>query len=102
MVGFKLYISVSQDFAVKYWRANGAPADKLLVGFPAFARTYKTASANHGVGAATNGAGSAGLYTREAGTLSYYEVRILQSKPFFKNVKQNPVRQTDKNHKQQG
>uniref|UniRef100_A0A3Q3A6V7 chitinase n=1 Tax=Kryptolebias marmoratus TaxID=37003 RepID=A0A3Q3A6V7_KRYMA len=62
------------DFAMRYWRDNGAPAEKLLVGFPAFARTYIKSSEAHGVGAPSRGAGSAGLYTREMGILSYYEV----------------------------
>lgn len=67
---------------MRYWRANGAPADKLLVGFPTFGRTYKTATADHRIGAPSRGAGSAGLYTREEGILSYYEVRTLKSRPY--------------------
>ncbi|XP_037540696.1 acidic mammalian chitinase [Nematolebias whitei] len=68
------FVNYNVDFGMRYWRDNGAPAEKLLLGFPAFARTYTMASANHGVGAPSNGAGSPGVYTRESGILSYYEV----------------------------
>ncbi|XP_013866364.1 acidic mammalian chitinase [Austrofundulus limnaeus] len=68
------FANYNVDFALRYWRANGAPAEKLLVGFPTFGRTYKTATADHRIGAPSRGAGSPGLYTREEGILSYYEI----------------------------
>ncbi|XP_016531222.1 acidic mammalian chitinase-like isoform X3 [Poecilia formosa] len=62
------------DFAMRYWRDQGAPLEKLLVGFPAYGRTFRTSSAASGVAAPASGAASAGSYTREAGIFSYYEV----------------------------
>ncbi|XP_054902246.1 acidic mammalian chitinase-like [Poeciliopsis prolifica] len=72
MHGQHVYYNV--DFAMKYWRDQGAPLEKLLVGFPAYGRTFRTSSATGGVAASASGPGTAGPYTREAGILSYYEV----------------------------
>ncbi|KAM3878005.1 chitinase, acidic.1 [Diretmus argenteus] len=60
--------------SVSYWLALGAPADKLLLGFPTFGRTYRLSSAANGLGAPSNGPADAGPYTRTAGFWSYYEV----------------------------
>ncbi|XP_037539952.1 acidic mammalian chitinase-like [Nematolebias whitei] len=68
------FVNYNVDFGMRYWRDNGAPAEKLLVGFPAFARTYTMASTDHRIGAPSRGPGSPGGYTKEAGILSYYEV----------------------------
>lgn len=70
-----LHFFSSQDYAMNYWRTNGAPAEKLLVGFPAYGNTFtlKDASKN-GVGAPIAGAGTPGKYTQEAGELAYFEV----------------------------
>lgn len=67
---------------MKYWRDQGAPAEKLLAGFPTYGRTFRTASAEQGLGAPASGPASAGPYTREAGFWSYYEVRKLEVKYF--------------------
>ncbi|PWA31892.1 hypothetical protein CCH79_00006559 [Gambusia affinis] len=72
MHGQHIYYSV--DFAMKYWKDHGAPLEKLLVGFPAYGRTFHTSAAAGGVGAPAGGPGTPGSYTREAGILSYYEV----------------------------
>ncbi|XP_007560825.1 acidic mammalian chitinase-like isoform X2 [Poecilia formosa] len=72
MHGQHIYYNV--DFAMRYWRDQGAPLEKLLVGFPAYGRTFRTSSAASGVAAPASGPGTAGNYTREAGILSYYEV----------------------------
>lgn len=61
---------------MRYWRDQGAPLEKLLVGFPAYGRTFRTSSATSGVGAPASGSASAGPFTREAGFWSYYEVVI--------------------------
>uniref|UniRef100_A0A8K9VB68 chitinase n=1 Tax=Oncorhynchus mykiss TaxID=8022 RepID=A0A8K9VB68_ONCMY len=63
------------DFAMKYWRDQGTPVEKLMMGFATYGRTFRTVSADNGVGARTSGPASAGPYTREAGFWSYYEVR---------------------------
>uniref|UniRef100_A0A3Q3A9Q9 Acidic mammalian chitinase n=1 Tax=Kryptolebias marmoratus TaxID=37003 RepID=A0A3Q3A9Q9_KRYMA len=70
--GEHIYYNV--DFAMKYWRDQGAPLEKLLVGFPTYGRTFRTGSAAQGLGAPASGPASAGPYTREAGFWSYYEV----------------------------
>uniref|UniRef100_A0A3B4CE92 GH18 domain-containing protein n=1 Tax=Pygocentrus nattereri TaxID=42514 RepID=A0A3B4CE92_PYGNA len=53
---------------------QGAPAEKLRMGFATYGRTFRLTSTASGVGAPANGAASAGTYTREAGLWSYYEV----------------------------
>ncbi|XP_059384618.1 acidic mammalian chitinase-like [Carassius carassius] len=64
------------DFAMKYWRDEGAPVEKLRMGFATYGRTFRLSSLSgpSGAGASANGSGSAGKYTREAGFWSYYEV----------------------------
>ncbi|XP_029291479.1 acidic mammalian chitinase-like [Cottoperca gobio] len=62
------------DFAMKHWRDQGAPLEKLLVGLTTYGRTFRTSSAANGVGAPASGAASAGPYTRESGFWSYYEI----------------------------
>lgn len=60
---------------MNYWKNQGAPAEKLTVGFGAYARIFTlTNPANHGLDAPTSGPGTAGPYTQEAGTLAYFEV----------------------------
>lgn len=59
---------------MKYWRDQGAPLEKLLVGFATYGRTFRTSSSANVVGAPASGPASAGVYTREAGFWSYYEV----------------------------
>lgn len=60
---------------MNYWKDNGAPAEKLIVGFPAYGHTFVLSNpSSTGIGAPTSGAGSAGPYTRQAGFWAYYEV----------------------------
>ncbi|XP_059188549.1 acidic mammalian chitinase-like [Centropristis striata] len=68
------YIFFNTDFAIKYWRDQGTPVEKLMLGFATYGRTFRTSSAANGVGAAASGPASAGTYTREAGFWSYYEI----------------------------
>ncbi|KAM4570582.1 acidic mammalian chitinase-like [Fundulus diaphanus] len=70
--GEQIYFNV--DFAMRYWRDQGAPTEKLLVGFPTYGRTFRISSAATGVGAPASGPASAGPYTREGGIFSYYEI----------------------------
>nr|XP_060629027.1 acidic mammalian chitinase-like [Anolis sagrei ordinatus] len=62
------------DYAMRYWRDNGVPAAKLMMGFPTYGRTFRLTSSDTGVCAPASGAGSAGQYTREAGFWAYYEI----------------------------
>ncbi|CAO2599608.1 Oviduct-specific glycoprotein [Lemmus lemmus] len=69
--------SVREDlaYAMNYWRNLGAPADKLLMGFPTYGRTFHLLSASkNGLKAASTGPASPGKYTKQAGFLAYYEV----------------------------
>ncbi|KAJ8258700.1 hypothetical protein COCON_G00177120 [Conger conger] len=62
------------DSALTYWIDNGAPAEKLLVGFPTYGRTFGLTSSMSGLGAPSLGGATAGLYTQETGYWSYYEI----------------------------
>lgn len=59
---------------MNYWKSNGAPAEKLLVGFPTYGHTFRLASSNTAVGAPASGPGAAGPFTRQTGFWAYYEV----------------------------
>ncbi|XP_061642110.1 acidic mammalian chitinase-like [Phyllopteryx taeniolatus] len=67
-------IYFNTDYAMKYWRDNGTPVEKLRMGFAAYGRTFRLTSADTGVGAPASGPASAGPFTREAGFWSYYEI----------------------------
>ncbi|XP_035244645.1 acidic mammalian chitinase-like [Anguilla anguilla] len=68
------YIYFNVDYALNYWKSNGAPAEKLLVGFPTYGHTWKLAGSQTGVGAPAAGPGPAGPYTRQSGFWAYYEI----------------------------
>ncbi|XP_003784078.1 acidic mammalian chitinase isoform X1 [Otolemur garnettii] len=71
--GSNAYLNV--DYAMNYWKDNGAPAEKLIVGFPAYGHTFLLSNpSNHGIGAPTTGPGPAGPYTRQSGFWAYYEI----------------------------
>lgn len=63
-----------QDYAVGYMLRLGAPANKLVMGIPAFGRSFTLASSKTGVGAPISGPGLPGQFTKEEGILAYYEV----------------------------
>jgi len=65
---------VCQNSSISHWLFLGAPAEKLILGFPTYGRTYRLASTASFLGAPAIGAGEAGPYTRTAGFWSYYEV----------------------------
>uniref|UniRef100_A0A673M7E7 chitinase n=1 Tax=Sinocyclocheilus rhinocerous TaxID=307959 RepID=A0A673M7E7_9TELE len=69
-------IYYNTDFAMRYWRDQGAPVEKLRMGFATYGRTFRLSalSGASGAGAPASGPGSAGKYTREPGFWSYYEV----------------------------
>ncbi|XP_063306082.1 probable endochitinase [Pelobates fuscus] len=63
------------DYVMNYWVKNGAPSSKLIVGFPAYGRSFILSNPSHNaVGAPTSGPGPAGPFTRQPGLLSYYEI----------------------------
>lgn len=68
---------------MKYWNDSGAPSEKLMMGYPTYARTFRLSSTNTNVGAPASGGGSPGVYTKDSGVLAYYEVNALH---FIKNT----------------
>ncbi|XP_006888039.1 PREDICTED: chitinase-3-like protein 1 [Elephantulus edwardii] len=62
------------DYAVGYTLRLGAPANKLVMGIPTFGKSFTLASSSSGIGAPTSGPGIAGPFTKEEGTLAYYEI----------------------------
>ncbi|XP_031421383.1 acidic mammalian chitinase-like [Clupea harengus] len=62
------------DFSMRYWRDQGAPSEKLLMGIATYGRTFRIISADDGIGAPSNGPASAGSLTREGGFWAYYEI----------------------------
>nr|XP_005308335.1 acidic mammalian chitinase [Chrysemys picta bellii] len=71
--GSNVYFNV--DYAMNYWKDNGAPAEKLIVGFPTYGHTFILSNpSNTAVGAPASGPGPAGPYTRQSGFWAYYEI----------------------------
>lgn len=69
---------ILKDAGVAIWLKNGAPAHKLVLGIPLFARTFLLARAEqHELHSPTVGNGTEGQFTRSAGFLSYFEVNSL-------------------------
>ncbi|XP_074538457.1 chitotriosidase-1-like [Halichoeres trimaculatus] len=71
-IGDHAYLNT--DFAMRYWRDQGTPVEKLNMGFATYGRTFLLSSQSSQVGAPTSGPASAGDFTREAGFWSYYEI----------------------------
>ncbi|XP_026316169.1 chitinase-3-like protein 1 [Hyposmocoma kahamanoa] len=62
------------DVAVEYWLSQGAPPEKLVLGVPAYGRTFDLVNANvNGVRAPSSGAGISGPYTQQRGHIGYNE-----------------------------
>ncbi|XP_058130968.1 chitinase-3-like protein 1 [Dasypus novemcinctus] len=62
------------DYAVGYMLRLGAPASKLVMGIPTFGKSFTLASSKTGIGAPISGPGLPGRFTKEEGTLAYYEI----------------------------
>ncbi|XP_054883254.1 chitinase, acidic.1 [Poeciliopsis prolifica] len=71
-VGSQFHYNINSS--VSQWRSLGAPAEKLLLGFPTYGRTYRLSTSANGLGAPSNGPAEAGPYTRTAGFWAYYEI----------------------------
>uniref|UniRef100_A0A8C5LWJ1 Acidic mammalian chitinase n=2 Tax=Leptobrachium leishanense TaxID=445787 RepID=A0A8C5LWJ1_9ANUR len=67
------------EYAMNYWKNKGAPAEKLLMGFPTYGRSFTLAGSNTNIGAPIAGAGSPGPYTEEAGYWAYFEICLFLS-----------------------
>lgn len=71
-----LFLFTFQDFAMRYWRDKGTPVEKLNMGFATYGRAFRLSTASSQVGAPTSGPAAAGVFTREAGFWSFYEVKL--------------------------
>ncbi|XP_034550763.1 chitinase-3-like protein 1 [Notolabrus celidotus] len=69
--GDNMYLNA--DSALKYWMEQGAPAEKLNMGFAAYGRAFSLSSNSTDVGAPASGPGEEGCYTGEEGLWSSYE-----------------------------
>lgn len=66
---------LSVEFAAKMWTRLGTPKEKLIIGMPTYGRSFTLTDSNkYLVNSPTSGGGTAGEYTREGGSLAYYEV----------------------------
>ncbi|XP_053542056.1 acidic mammalian chitinase isoform X3 [Ictalurus punctatus] len=70
--GDQIYRNI--NYSMTYWKNQGAPVEKLRMGFATYGKTFQLSSTASGLGAPTSGPASAGTYTREAGVWSYYEI----------------------------
>ena len=66
---------ILQDYAVKKWIMGGMSADKINLGLSFYGRTWMRGS-SCSINTPGEGAGPAGDYTQEPGSLAYFEVNI--------------------------
>ncbi|XP_040007818.1 acidic mammalian chitinase-like isoform X2 [Xiphias gladius] len=71
-IGNNVYLNT--DFAMKYWQDRGTPLEKLNMGFATYGRTFQLSPQSSQAGAPASGPGAAGVFTREAGFRSYFEI----------------------------
>ncbi|XP_060077740.1 chitinase-3-like protein 1, partial [Ylistrum balloti] len=71
---------MNTDWAAKYWNTSGAPRDKLNIGISTYGRSYILAdpATQYQLSAAVSKPGPKGVYTREVGFQSYYEICLQQ------------------------
>ncbi|KAM6929827.1 acidic mammalian chitinase-like [Lycodopsis pacificus] len=69
--GDEIYLNT--DYAMRYWRDQGAPAHKLNLGLAAYGRAFNLSTESSDIGAPTNGPGEEGCYTGEEGFWASYE-----------------------------
>ncbi|XP_040007629.1 chitotriosidase-1-like [Xiphias gladius] len=69
--GDKIYSNT--DYAMQYWRDQGAPAQLLNLGLAVYGRAFTLSSPSGDVGAPASGTGEEGCYTGEEGFWAYYE-----------------------------
>ncbi|MEE6508382.1 hypothetical protein FKM82_020867 [Ascaphus truei] len=67
------------EYAMNYWKKQGAPAEKLLMGFPTYGRSFTLSGSGTGIGAPISGAGNPAPYTEEAGYWAYFEICLFLS-----------------------
>lgn len=65
------------DACVKAWLQAGASPQKLFLGAGFYGQSYTLSNpSNNAVGAPTSGAGTPGIYSQQAGMLTYLEVSL--------------------------
>ncbi|KAM8867939.1 acidic mammalian chitinase-like [Synchiropus picturatus] len=69
----KRFTLLCKDYVMQSWIERGAPAVKLLLGFPVYARSFTLSSNATGLGSPVRGPATPGPYTQEIGLWSYYE-----------------------------
>ncbi|XP_060750331.1 acidic mammalian chitinase-like [Tachysurus vachellii] len=62
------------NYSMTYWKNQGAPVEKLRMGFATYGRTFQLSSAANSLGAPARGPASSGTYTQQPGFWSYYEI----------------------------
>ena len=68
-------LPILQAWAANYWANMGCPRRKLIIGMPAFGRSFKLKTPyKHRVSAQAKGPGPAGPFLKEEGRYSYFEV----------------------------
>uniref|UniRef100_A0A182U402 GH18 domain-containing protein n=1 Tax=Anopheles melas TaxID=34690 RepID=A0A182U402_9DIPT len=66
--------TLNVQHSINYWLSQGAPASKLVLGVPAYGRTFTLAnSAVNGLRAPAEGPGRPGPYTSQYGYIAYHE-----------------------------
>ncbi|XP_078276470.1 chitinase-3-like protein 1 [Rhinoraja longicauda] len=68
------FIYYNTNYTINYYRTQGAPRNKLLVGIATYGRSFKLTSSDAKVGAPASGPGPEGAITKTDGILAYYEL----------------------------
>ncbi|XP_077190703.1 chitotriosidase-1-like [Paroedura picta] len=79
------------DAAVQYWKNNGAPAEKIVLGIPLYGQTFTLSSTQTGPNAPASGPGTPGTFTRQAGFLAYYEICVFKQGATTKVIPEQKV-----------
>jgi len=68
-------VFMNVEYSVNYWLSLGAPKEKLVLGMGSYGRSFTLSDhTQNGIRQPTSGPGTAGPYTREAGSLGYNEI----------------------------
>ncbi|CAF1051130.1 unnamed protein product [Didymodactylos carnosus] len=62
------------DGLVKLWISLGVPRSKIIIGIPAYGRSFTLRNGENGLHAPVDGPGYPGRYTKTRGFLAYYEI----------------------------